>query len=264
MKKITISFKITKAQFHHFEKRMEIEGCESVTAMFRKAGFLRWPMPKSHEGIKQSLSDNSAITKQSLSNHLVQEEKKEEREKSPHTPLKEKEARKEEGRLAGNARTRTREEQISLADAVAQSHNVPALSVDLRKPPTLAEAIAYARLRMSDISVEAICEWHKTMTEQSWILRNGHNVRNWATVLRHWWDRRHEHYRREAALERDVAALEKRVELTEKANAAREAKQNAAASANSNSRYYNGRLKLSNHVDISEEERNDLLKDFFA
>ena len=69
MKKITISFKITEAQFHHFEKRMEIEGCESVTAMFRKAGFLRWPMPKSHESIKQSLSDNSAITKQSLSNH---------------------------------------------------------------------------------------------------------------------------------------------------------------------------------------------------
>ena len=42
------------------------------------------------------------------------------------------------------------------------------------------------------------------------------------------------------------------------------ASQNAAASANSNSRYHNGRLKLSNHVDISEEERNDLLKDFFA
>ena len=103
MKRITISFKITEAQFHHFEKRMEIEGCESVTAMFRKAGFLRWPMPKSHEGIKQSLSDNSAITKQSLSNHLVQEEKKEEREKSPHTPLKEKEARKEEGHVLYNA-----------------------------------------------------------------------------------------------------------------------------------------------------------------
>ena len=65
-----------------------------------------------------------------------------------------------------------------------------------------------------------------------------------------------------AARERDVAALEKRVELTEKANAAREAKQNAAASASSNSRYHNGRLKLSNHVDISEEERNEILEDF--
>ena len=50
----------------------------------------------------------------------------------------------------------------------------------------------------------------------------------------------------------------------DKRDAAREAKQNAAASASSNSRYHNGRLKLSNHVDISEEERNDLLKDFFA
>ena len=73
MKKITISFKITGAQFRHFEKHMELEGCESVTAMFRKAGFLRWPMPRSHEGIKRPLSDDSAITKQSLSNHLVQE-----------------------------------------------------------------------------------------------------------------------------------------------------------------------------------------------
>ena len=76
MKKIAISFKITGAQFRHFEKHMELEGCESVTAMFRKAGFLRWPMPRSHEGIKRPLSDDSAITKQSLSNHLVQEEKK--------------------------------------------------------------------------------------------------------------------------------------------------------------------------------------------
>ena len=32
----------------------------------------------------------------------------------------------------------------------------------------------------------------------------------------------------------------------------------------SSSRYHNGRPKLSNHVNISEEERNDLLKDFFA
>ena len=251
MKKRQIGIRLTDAQIAHFEALAEKEGCESIAEMFRKAAFSRWPMSK---GV------NSAPT---VANSVpTQEEKKEEREKSPHTPLKEKEARKEEGRLAGNARTRTREEEIPLADAVAQSQNFPALSVDLRKPPTLAEAIAYARLRMSDIAVEAICEWHKTMTEQSWILRNGHNVRNWATVLRHWWDRRHEHYRREAALERDVAALEKRVELTEKANAAREAKQNAAASANANSRYHNGRPKLSNHVDISEEERNEILEGF--
>jgi hypothetical protein len=32
----------------------------------------------------------------------------------------------------------------------------------------------------------------------------------------------------------------------------------------SSSRYHNGRPKLSNHVNISEEERNDLLKDFFV
>ena len=253
-----VCIKLTEAQYNHFLSLVEREGCKSLPEMLRKAAFIRWPMNKSKDiQISTTIPQISTAIPQ-----ISQEEKNEEREKSPHTPLKEKEARKEEGRLAGNARTRTREEEVSLADAVAQSHNIPALSVDLRKPPTLAEAIAYARLRMGDIAVEAICEWHKTMTEQSWILRNGHNVRNWATVLRHWWDRRHEHYRREAALERDVAALEKRVELTEKANAAREAKQNAAASANNNSRYHNGRLKLSNHVDISEEERNEILEDF--
>ena len=252
-----VCIKLTEAQYNHFLSLVEREGCKSLPEMLRKAAFIRWPMNKSKDiQISTAIPQISTAIPQ-----ISQEEKKEEREKSPHTPLKEKEARKEEGRLAGNARTRTREEEVSLADAVAQSHNVPALSVDLRKPPTLAEAIAYARLRMSDIAIEAICEWHKTMTEQSWILRNGHNVRNWATVLRHWWDRRHEHYRREAARDRDVAALEKRVELTEKANAAREAKQNAAA-ANNNPRYHNGRLKLSNHVDISEEERNEILEDF--
>ena len=43
---------------------------------------------------------------------------------------------------------------------------------------------------------------------------------------------------------------------------ARFEKRNAAASASSNSRYHNGRLKLSNHVDISEEERNEILEGF--
>ena len=156
-------------------------------------------------------------------------------------------------------------EDVSLDEAIAQSENIPALSVDLRKPPTLAESIAYARVRLPAIPVDTIAAWHKTMSEQSWILRNGHTVRNWASVLGSWWKKRDIHERGKriaAALERDVAALEKRVELTEKANAAREAKQNAAASANANSRYHNGRPKLSNHVDISEEEFNDLLKDF--
>ena len=199
MRNHQICIRLNDAQFAHFESFIESEGCKTVTELIRKCIFNRWPMKKG------SISTASSEHLHSISG-ASQEEKKEEIEKSPHTPIKEKEARKEEGRLAGNARTRTREEEIPLADAVAQSHNVPALSIDLRKPPTLAEAIAYARLRMSDIAVEAICEWHKTMTEQSWILRNGHNVRNWATVLRHWWDRRHEHYRREAALERDVAS----------------------------------------------------------
>ena len=44
------------------EKNEERKGCTSITETFRKAIFSRWPMPKSHEGIKQSLSDDSAIT----------------------------------------------------------------------------------------------------------------------------------------------------------------------------------------------------------
>ena len=69
---------------------------------------------------------------------------------------------------------------MSLASAQIASENVPALSVDLRKPPTLAEAIAYARVRMPDIPLETISTWHQTMSEHGWICRNGHTVRNWA------------------------------------------------------------------------------------
>ena len=57
---------------------------------FRNAGFRFWPMGKTG-------SFKSSHTKSQLS----QEEKNEEREKSPHTPLKEKEARKEEPLYAG-------------------------------------------------------------------------------------------------------------------------------------------------------------------
>jgi hypothetical protein len=33
---------------------------------------------------------------------------------------------------------------------------------------------------MSDIPHETISAWHQTMSEQGWIFRNGHTVRNWA------------------------------------------------------------------------------------
>ena len=272
MKKHQICIMLSDMQYEHFRSLLESEGCESVTEMFRKCVFGYWPIKKQPSATsskavstaKSTMSQHGHDHAATMSEH-GKEETKEEREKSPHTPLKEKEARKEERPYELRACTRTREEEISKAKI--DSSTIPSLSVDVRKHPTLPEAIAYARLRMSDIPVESICEWHNTMTTQCWHDRRGVQIRNWTYSLRKWGNNKDKHERGKrivAALERDVDALEKRVELTEKANAAREAKQNAAASANNNSRYYNGRLKLSNHVNISEEERNDLLKDFFA
>ena len=252
MKKRQIGIRLTDAQIAHFEALAEKEGCESIAEMFRKAAFSRWPMNKS-----------ANCTPTAANCVPTQKENKEEREKPPHTPLKEKEETKE-GCCYG-ARETSGEDGISLAEAIRAAESIPSLGVDLRKPPTLAEAIAYARLRMKHIPPEFIRQWHSKMLAQNWIMSKGGDIHNWTAILLSWWENRGKHERGKriaAALERDVAALEKRVELNEKANAAREAKQNAAASANVNSRYHNGRPKLSNHVDISEEEFNDLLKDF--
>ena len=235
MKKITISFKITEAQFHHFEKRMEIEGCESVTAMFRKAGFLRWPMPKSHESIKQSLSDNSAITKQSLSddsaitkqslsNHLVQAPNQ---ESFPHTPFKE-------------------YNNISNACAREEKPKKPKSAEPKFVPPTLDEVREYIAAKAYTFDAEHFWSFY---TAKGW--RVGSTVmKSWHAACTTWQKNSDQRNKTEAIRQ---AHYDARFE-----------KQKAAASANNNSRYHNGRLKLSNHVDISEEERNDLLKDFFA
>ena len=75
MKKRQIGIRLTDAQIAHFEALAEKEGCESIAEMFRKAAFSRWPMSK---GV------NSAPT---VANSVpTQEEKKEEREKSPPHP----------------------------------------------------------------------------------------------------------------------------------------------------------------------------------
>ena len=191
MKRLTI--RITEAQFDHFASFAEREGCKSVSDMFRKAGFLRWPMTK------------SAVTKASIGAILTtQEEKKEEREKSPHTPLKEKEARKEEP-LYACARTRE-------ANFVK---------------PTVEEIAAYCRSRNNGLDAEQIWDFYES---KGWFIGKT-KMKNWRSAVRTWERRRRE-------------------------------EQNAAASANGNSRYRNGRPKLSNHVDISEEERNEILEGF--
>ena len=191
MKRLTI--RITEVQFNHFASFAEREGCKSVSDMFRKAGFLRWPMTK------------SAVTKASTGAILTtQEEKKEEREKSPHTPLKEKEARKEEPL---HSRAHARDERFA--------------------KPTVEEIAAYCRSRNNGLDAEQIWDFYES---KGWFIGKS-KMKNWRSAVRTWERRRRE-------------------------------EQNAAASANANSRYHNGRPKLSNHVDISEEEFNDLLKDF--
>ena len=193
MKKRQIGIRLTDAQIAHFEALAEKEGCESIAEMFRKAAFSRWPMNK---------SANCAPT---VANSMpTQEEKKEEREKSPHTPLKEKEARKEEPL---HSRAHARDERFA--------------------KPTVEEIAAYCRSRNNGLDAEQIWDFYES---KGWFIGKT-KMKNWRSAVRTWERRRRE-------------------------------EQNAAASANANSRYHNGRPKLSNHVDISEEEFNDLLKDF--
>ena len=147
----------------------------------------------------------SAVTKASTGAILTtQEEKKEEREKSPHTPLKEKEARKEEPL---HSRAHARDGRFSR--------------------PTVEEIADYCLSRSNGLDAEQIWDFYES---KGWFIGKS-KMKNWRSAVRTWERRRRE-------------------------------EQNAAASANANSRYHNGRPKLSNHVDISEEEFNDLLKDF--
>ena len=132
----------------------------------------------------------------------TQEEKKEEREKSPHTPLKEKEARKEEPLYAC---AHARDERFA--------------------KPTVEEIAAYCRSRNNGLDPEQIWDFYES---KGWFIGKT-KMKNWRSAVRTWERRRKE-------------------------------EQNAAASANS--RYHNGRPKLSNHVDISEEERNEILEGF--
>ena len=198
MKKRQIGIRLTDAQIAHFEALAEKEGCESIAEMFRKAAFSRWPMNKS-----ANCAPTVANCVPTVANSVpTQEEKKEEREKSPHTPHKEKEARKEEP-LYACARTRE-------ANFVK---------------PTVEEIAAYCRSRNNGLDAEQIWDFYES---KGWFIGKT-KMKNWRSAVRTWERRRRE-------------------------------EQNAAASANS--RYHNGRPKLSNHVDISEEERNEILEGF--
>ena len=207
MKKRQIGIRLTDAQIAHFEALAEKEGCESIAEMFRKAAFSRWPMNKSANCAPTVANCVPTVANSvpTVANSVpTQEEKKEEREKSPHTPLKEKEARKEEP-LYACARTRE-------ANFVK---------------PTVEEIAAYCRSRNNGLDPEQIWDFYES---KGWFIGKT-KMKNWRSAVRTWERRRRE-------------------------------EQNAAASANANSRYHNGRPKHSNHVDISEEERNEILEGF--
>ena len=93
--------------------------------------------------------------------------------------------------------------------------------------PTVEEIAAYCRSRNNGLDPEQIWDFYES---KGWFIGKT-KMKNWRSAVRTWERRRRE-------------------------------EQNAAASANANSRYHNGRPKLSNHVDISEEERNEILEGF--
>ena len=99
MRKHQICIRLNDAQFAHFESFIESEGCKTVTELIRKCIFNRWPMKKG------SISTASSEHLHSISG-ASQEEKKEEREKSPHTPLKRK--KQEKKNLSTRAHVRAR------------------------------------------------------------------------------------------------------------------------------------------------------------
>ena len=101
MKKHQICIMLSDMQYKHFRSLLESEGCESVTEMFRKCVFGRWPIKKQPSATSsKAVPTVESTMSQHGHNHAVamsehgKEEKKEEREKSPHTPLKRKKQEK--------------------------------------------------------------------------------------------------------------------------------------------------------------------------
>jgi rubrerythrin len=187
MKTVQLRIKPSEVQYNHFHSLLEQEGCKSVAELFRKIAFTRHP-----QGTCKAPTGHP------------QEEKNEEREKSPHTPLKEKEARKEEPLYAC---ARTREARFV--------------------KPTVEEIAAYCRSRNNNLDAAQIWDFYES---KGWLIGKN-KMKDWRSAVRTW-ERR---------------------------------KKDEPSPANvTSSHYHNGRPKLSNHVNISEEERNDLLKDFFA
>ena len=243
MKKHQICLMLSDMQYEHFRSLLESEGCESVTEMFRKCVFGYWPIKKQPSATsskavstaKSTMSqhghDHAATMSEHGHNHattMSEHGKEAEQESFPHTPFKE------------------NNKNISNACAREEKPKKPKSAEPKFVPPTLDEVREYIAAKGYTFDAEHFWSFY---TAKGW--------RVGSTVMKSW----------HAA----CTTWQKNCDQREKCEAIRQAhidarfeKRNAAASANNNSRYYNGRLKLSNHVNISEEERNDLLKDFFA
>jgi hypothetical protein len=93
--------------------------------------------------------------------------------------------------------------------------------------PTVKEIAAYCRSRNNGLDANQIWDFYES---KGWLIGKN-KMKDWRAAVRTWERRR---------------------------------KDEPSTANVSSSRYHNGRPKLSNHVNISEEERNDLLKDFFV
>ena len=206
-----IKIVLSDAMHAHFLAQLEREGCTSITEMFRKAIFSRWPMLDGSLEVRPGFATAN-------------------QESFPHTPFKE----------------YNNNNNISNACAREEKPKKPKSTEPKFVPPTLDE-----------VREHIVAKGYTFDAEHFWSFYTAKGWRVGSTVMKSWhaacttWQKNCDQRNKTEAIRQ--AHIDARFE-----------KRNAAASASSNSRYYNGRLKLSNHVDISEEERNDLLKDFFA
>ena len=231
-----IKIVLSDAMHAHFLAQLEREGCTSITEMFRKAIFSRWPMLDGSLEVRPGFATAN-------------------QESFPHTPFKE--------------YNNNNNNNISNACAREEKPKKPKSAEPKFVPPTLDEVREHIAAKGYTFDAEHFWSFY---TAKGWRV-GSHVMKSWHAACTTWQknsDQRNKteairqaHY--DAKMDEREAIRQAHIDARfDKRDAAREAKQNAAASASNNSRYYNGRLKLSNHVDISEEERNDLLKDFFA
>ena len=88
MRKHQICIMLSDMQYDHFRSLLESEGCESVTEMFRKCVFGRWPIKKQPSATSsKAVPTVESTMPQHGHNHAAtmsehgKEEKKEERER---------------------------------------------------------------------------------------------------------------------------------------------------------------------------------------